>query len=71
MSQQLNTVFLGVIAAVLLGAAGVWWSQQPSASERRAAEAQERTERTEAAVDRYVCAERRARGQSLAGYDCD
>ncbi len=49
-----NTLFLGIIAAVAVGAAAVWWSAQPSAEERRAAERRESTERLEQSVDDYV-----------------
>lgn len=59
--NQLNTVFLGIIAAVLVGAAGVWWSQQPSAAERRAAESQERIDTLRQAVDDYKASADRVR----------
>lgn len=35
---NLNTLLLGIIAAVALGAVIVWWSNQPTAAERRQAE---------------------------------
>jgi len=51
--QGLNTIFLGVIAAVLVGAAAIWWLGQPSAAERRQAERAANMERLEQSVDAY------------------
>lgn len=51
--MNLNTIFLGIIAAVALGAAVVWWSDQPSAEERRRAETEQAMQRLQTAVDDY------------------
>ena len=39
--ERLNTIFLGVIAAVMVGAAVVWWLSQPSAAELEAERSRE------------------------------
>ncbi len=59
--QRLNTVFLGIIAAVLVGAAVVWWLNQPSAEDRRRAESAAQMERLRESVDAYGEAARRLR----------
>ena len=51
--MNLNPIFLGVIAAVALGAAVVWWSNQPSAAERRRAETEQAMQRLQTSVDNY------------------
>lgn len=51
--MNLNTIFLGIIAAVAVGAAVIWWSNQPSAAERREAEMDAAMERLRESVDRF------------------
>lgn len=51
--MRLSTVFLGIIAAVMLGAAGVWWGSQPSREELRREEAEQRMQDFNDAMDDF------------------
>ena len=50
--MNLSTVFLGIIAAVAVGAAVIWWSNQPTRAELRQQQLQQSMDDLDAAMDR-------------------